>query len=241
MYNEVEESTPLELPADVRDKIFVIIPAYNEGPAIEAVVREVAALYPNVVVVDDGSSDDTFDVARRNAGHVLRHIVNRGQGAALQTGMDYALRRGAQFVVSFDADGQHRVEDIEALVAPIHHGRCDICLGSRFLGRAVDMPLRRRIMLRFAVLFTRVVSRTKLTDTHNGLRAFSRRAAERINLTLDRMAHASEMIDLIRQSGLAFIEVPVQVRYTEYSRAKGQTTRGAVRILIHYLSGRLLR
>ncbi len=243
--SEVDKPKPADpqpdLPADVRAGTFVVVPAYNEDTCIEAVVREIAAQYPNVVVVDDGSRDGTFTAAKRAAPHVLRHVINRGQGAALQTGIDYALKRGARFVVSFDADGQHRVEDIAALVRPICTGRCDITLGSRFLGQTLEMPPVRRLVLQLAVLFTRVVSRVKLTDVHNGLRAFSRRAAERINLTLDRMAHASELIDLIRDSGLPFREVPVRIRYTAYSRGKGQSSRGALRILIHYISGRLLR
>ena len=229
------------LPDDVRKGTFVVIPAYNEGCCIEAVVREVAAEYQHVVVVDDGSSDDTFDAAGRAARYVLRHVVNRGQGAALQTGVEYALLRGAQYIVSFDADGQHRVEDIAALIEPIHRRQCEISLGSRFLGQALNMTFGRRMLLHLAVLFTRVVSRVELSDAHNGLRAFSRTAAEGIQLTLDRMAHASEMVDLIRKSGLPFREVPVQIRYTDYSRAKGQSARGAFRILIHYFSGRMLR
>jgi len=230
-----------DLPAEVRAATFVVIPAYNEGPCIEQVVREVRSEYPHVVVVDDGSTDGTFDAARRCAPYVLRHVVNRGQGAAIQTGIEFALRRGAKFVVTFDADGQHRVEDIGAMVAPISRGECEITLGSRFLGGAESIPASRRRMLRLAVLFTRVVNRVNLTDTHNGLRAFSRRAADKINITLDRMAHASELIDQVRSSGFPFKEVPVQIRYTPYSVRKGQTARGAVKILVHYLLGRVLR
>ncbi|UCE59831.1 MAG: glycosyltransferase family 2 protein [Phycisphaerales bacterium] len=229
------------LTLDIVGGTFVVIPAYNEERSIEAVVREVAASFPNVVVVDDGSSDNTLQAARRAGAVALRHMINRGQGAALQTGMEYALLRGARFVVTFDADGQHRAEDIRRLLEPVHQGECHIALGSRFTGEAVDITAGRRALLRLAVLFTRIVSRVKLTDVHNGLRAFSREAAEKINLTQDRMAHASEMIDLIRQSGLPFCEVPVQIRYTEYSRAKGQSARGALKILIHYLSGRMMR
>ena len=230
-----------DLPADVREGTFVVVPAYNEEACIEAVAREIAAQYPNVVVVDDGSTDGTFAAAKRSVPHLLRHVINRGQGAALQTGIEYALMRGARFVVSFDADGQHRVEDIQALLQPICRGQYDIVLGSRFLGQqALEMPRTRRLTLQLAVVFTRVVSRVRLTDAHNGLRAFSRVAAERIHLKLDGMAHASELIDLIRASGLAFCEVPVQIRYTDYSRRKGQSSRGAIRILIHYLSGRFL-
>ena len=230
-----------QLPADVRNSVFVVVPAYNEGRCIERVVRDLRACYPNVVVVDDGSTDGTFEAAKRSATYVLRHVVNRGQGAALQTGLEFALACGARYVVTFDGDGQHRVEDVQVLLEPIWRGECDITLGSRFLGQAVDIPRLRRFTLRLAVLFTRVVNRAKLTDAHNGLRGFSRAAARTINITLDRMAHASELIDLVRLSGLPYREVPVQVRYTEYSIGKGQSSRGALRIIIHYLLGKVLQ
>jgi len=229
------------LPPAVRQATFVIVPAYNEAACIESVLRELLAVYPNTIVVDDGSTDDTYGVARNLTRHALRHMINRGQGAALQTGIDYALRQGAAYIVTFDADGQHRVEDIAALLAPIVAGECDITLGSRFLGEAIAIPLSRRILLRLAVWFTRLVSRVPLTDAHNGLRAFSRRAAERIQISMDRMAHASEMVDSIRKSELPFREVPVQIRYTPYSLAKGQTLRDALRVVSHYLLGRVAR
>lgn len=228
------------LPANVCESTYVVIAAYNECACIEHVAREVRDVYPNVVVVDDGSGDNTFDAARRGAGHVLRHLINRGQGAALQTGIEYALRRGARFVVTFDADGQHRVEDIAAMVGPIHRGECEITLGSRFLGETDDIPVSRRRTLRLAVLFTRIVNRVQVTDAHNGLRAFSRRAAEKIDITLDRMAHASELIDQIRKSELTFREVPVRIRYTDYSMGKGQSSRNAFRIVVQYILGRVL-
>lgn len=227
-------------PLDIRESTYVVIAAYNEGTCIEQVAREVRDVYPNVVVVDDGSGDDTFDAARRGAGHVLRHMINRGQGAALQTGIEYALRQGAGYIVTFDADGQHRVEDIAAMVDPIHRGECEITLGSRFLGGADNMPRSRRATLRLAVIFTRVVNRVHVTDAHNGLRAFSRKAAERIDITLDRMAHASELIDQVRKSELKFREVPVRIRYTDYSMGKGQSSRNAFRIVVQYILGRVL-
>ena len=202
------------LPADVRNDAFIIVPAYNEARCVGEVLSQIRALYPNVVVVDDGSTDGTLEAAHGKATYVLHHVVNRGQGAALQTGIEFALARGARFIVSFDADGQHCVEDVEALLTPICQGECDIVLGSRFLGAKVSMPASRRMILRLGVLFTRIVSRVKLTDTHNGLRAFSRRAAEKIDITLDRMANASELVDQIRAYGLPFREVPVRVRYT---------------------------
>lgn len=229
------------LPDSARTATFVVIAAYNESTCIEQVVSEVRAEYPNVVVVDDGSTDGTFEAAKRSATHVLRHVINRGQGAALQTGIGFALSRGARVVVTFDADGQHRAEDIKAMIAPIWCGECEITLGSRFLGGTENIPASRRKMLRMAVLFTRIVNRVNVTDAHNGLRAFSDRAAREIDITLDRMAHATELIDQIRLSGLPFKEIPVQIRYTDYSLKKGQSSRNAIQIALHYLLGRVLR
>ncbi len=230
-----------ELPDEVRRRVFVVIPAYNESASLGRVLGDVRSAYPNVVVVDDGSADGTFQIARDGGAIALRHLLNRGQGAAIQTGIEFALRRGAEYIVTFDADGQHRALDIAVLVGPIHQGGCDITLGSRFLGEAENLPPSRRLTLRLAVWFTRWISRVRVTDAHNGLRAFSRRAAERIDLTLDRMAHASELVDQIRRSGLAFREVPVRIRYTEYSLAKGQSSRSAMRIVFHYFLGRMAR
>lgn len=222
--------------------VFVVIAAYNEAQAIGEVLRELGvAGSSNVVVVDDGSTDETFQTAKKHAAFVLRHVVNCGQGAALQTGIDFALSRGAPIIVTFDADGQHRAEDVAALVTPIRSGECDITLGSRFLGSAVGLPWRRRAALKLAVGLTRLMSGVRLTDAHNGLRAFSRRAAERIDIRMDRMAHASEIIDQIRESGLPFKEVAVQIRYTPYSLRKGQSLRGGLHILVQYVLGRVVR
>jgi glycosyltransferase involved in cell wall biosynthesis len=229
------------LPEAVRRTLFIAIAAYNEERAIGAVVRELLADYPNVVVVDDGSRDETARAAAEAGAIVLRHRLNRGQGAALQTGIAYALRKGAEVVVTFDADGQHRPDDLPALVAPIARGEVDVCLGSRFLEHGASVPFRRRLLLRAAVLFTRLTSGMKLSDAHNGLRAFSRRAASSLDIQLDRMAHASELIDQVRLSGLPYREIPVHVRYTEYSLAKGQRGSAAFRVAFDYLIGRLLR
>lgn len=229
------------LTEEARRNTFVVVPAYNEGSCIGEVVRGIRQRYTNVVVVDDGSSDDTFDEAFKHATFVLRHLVNRGQGAALQTGLEYALKMGAQFIVTFDADGQHDPEEIDAMVAPIAAGECDVTLGSRFLRDADAIPTTRRVMLRGAILFTRIVNRVKLTDAHNGFRGFSRHAASQIHITLDRMAHATELIDQIQSSKLRFKEIPVRIRYTEYSLRKGQSARGAVRIVVHYILGRIFQ
>lgn len=221
--------------------IHVVIPAYNEAEAVGAVVAELVARGHRTVVVDDGSRDGTADAARRNGAVVLRHAVNRGQGAALQTGIAYALRRGADVIVTFDSDGQHAAEDVDALVAPLLAGRADVVLGSRFRGSTEGMTGVRRIILRCAVLFTRYASGARVTDTHNGLRAFTRASAAKLDIRLDRMAHASEILDQIVQHRLRYEEVPVHVRYTAYSRRKGQTSLAALRILADYVLGRWMR
>ncbi len=225
----------------MKARIFIVIAAYNEAACIAEVVRDALTAVPNVVVVDDGSADDTTNQARAGGATVLTHLVNRGQGAALQTGITYALQHGAEYVVTFDADGQHDINDLPALIAPIARGEVDICLGSRFLVAGSNVPTMRRIVLGAAVLFTRLTSQIKLTDAHNGYRALSRRAAQRIDLQLDRMAHASEIIDQVRASGLPYCEVPVRIRYTDYSMKKGQKSSAALRVAFDYLVGKVLR
>ena len=212
-------------------KLAIVIPAYNEEKMIAEVVKEVRSVTPHVFVVDDGSSDDTAAVATRAGATVLAHALNRGQGAALRTGLEAAVRIGADIVVTFDADGQMLVSDIPSLTAPIEAGLCDVALGSRFLGNAERMPAARRAALKAGILFTRATTGLKLTDTHNGLRAFSREAAARLDLRCDRMAHASEILEEISRLGLKYREVPVTIKYTDYSLAKGQKLSGAFRII----------
>ena len=225
----------------VGEGVFVVLPAWNEEQVIEDVVREIAPLYPNVIVVDDGSKDRTGERAQRAGARVLRHVVNRGQGAALQTGIEYSLRQGAEYVVTFDCDGQHRVEDIEELLAPLRAGRCQVALGSRFLGTTEGMPRTRMLLLKLAVSFTRLVSGVRVTDAHNGLRAFHWQAARHIRISMDRMAHASQIVDDIRTNRLAYEEVPVRVRYTPYSRTKGQSSTNAFRVFSEYILGRIFQ
>ena len=216
-------------------RVFVVIPAFNEAGSIATVASTVLAHYPNVVVVDDGSTDGMAQELRALPVHLVRHAVNRGQGAALQTGLLYALRRGAGIIVTFDADGQHAVEDIASLIAPLRTGEADIALGSRFLGSASDIPWSRVVVLQLGVWFTRIVSRIAVTDVHNGLRAFTAEAAGAMHITMDRMAHASELLDQIQASGLRYREVPVTIRYTPYSMAKGQSSWNAARIALQIM------
>ncbi len=228
------------LPRELREKVYICIAAYHEGAVIDEVVRKVVPIYPNVVVVDDGSSDDTYEQAQKNAPHVLRHIINRGQGASLQTGITYAIQQGAEYIVTFDADGQHRIEDVEKLVQPIESGEADVCYGSRFLGETINMPTSKRYVLKAGILFSRIVHRVKVSDAHNGLRCLSRASAKRMTITMDGMAHASEFISFVRRLNLRMKEIPVQIRYTEHSLAKGQKAINAVKIVADYFLGRIL-
>ena len=185
----------------------------------------------NIVVVDDCSQDRTGDIARAKGAHVLRHCINRGKGAAIRTGTAYALARGADIIVHFDADGQHHAFDIPKLVQPLLDGKADVVLGSRFLKESqTNASTMRKIVLHLGLYFTWFFSGIRLTDAHNGMRAFSSRAANAIVLTEDRMAYASELIDEIRRLKLKFCEVPVTISYTDYSRGKGQRSLNALSI-----------
>src|SRR5215813_10220403 len=213
-------------------QVYVVIPAYNEGPLISRVVGEVRRAGYTAVVVDDGSSDTTAQQAGAAGATVITHLFNLGQGAALQTGMDYALAQAAECIVTFDADGQHRVSDISRLTEALVRERADFVLGSRFLGQAPDLPALRRLVLRAATAFTRLTTGLQLTDTHNGLRAMTRRGASAIKLRQNRMAHASEWLSQIAASGLRYVERPVTIEYTAYSLAKGQSVGDAILILL---------
>ncbi len=221
--------------------IWVVVTAYNESSVISEVVKGIRQGGYSVVVVDDASSDDTGDRALSAGARVLRHPINLGQGAALQTGIAFALRNEAQYIVTFDGDGQHRPEDIASLTDALMRHQADFALGSRFLGNALDLPRLRRAILRLAVLFTRLTTGLKVTDAHNGMRAMTRRGASYIRLRQNRMAHASEILDQIARSKLAYVEVPVTIVYTAYSLQKGQRISNSVSILIDLLTRRLHR
>jgi glycosyltransferase involved in cell wall biosynthesis len=210
---------------------WVICAAYNEAPALGRVVTELKDAGYNVVVVDDGSTDGTGRIAAAAGAEVVVHPINLGQGAALQTGIDYALAQDADILVTFDADGQHRVSDIPRLMEALIRERADFALGSRFLGQTYNLPALRRWVLRAATVFTRWTTGLRLTDSHNGLRALSRQGAAAIRLHQNRMAHASEILAEIARSGLPYVEVPVTIEYTQYSLAKGQRIGDSVMIL----------
>jgi polyprenyl-phospho-N-acetylgalactosaminyl synthase len=212
------------------DNTWIVIAAYNEAARIGLVLDGLTRLTNNIVVVDDGSVDATSREILFRPVWLVRHSVNLGQGAALQTGISFAMSRGAQYVVTFDADGQHDPEDIPVLLSALRSEAAEFALGSRFLGRASGMPLSRKVILKLAILFTKVLSGVSLSDAHNGIRAMTRQGMESIRITLNRMEHASEIIDQIAASGLKYIEVPVRIKYTEASLAKGQRSSAAIRL-----------
>jgi polyprenyl-phospho-N-acetylgalactosaminyl synthase len=214
------------------DDVWVVIPVFNEAPVLESVVRQVLAVFPNVVCVDDGSGDGSAEVVLQTGAHLVRHPVNLGQGAALQTGLSYArVQPGARYFVTYDADGQHRLEDAAAMLAVARSGQADVVLGTRFADHAASVPLLKRVVLRVAVLLSPAGRRLKLTDAHNGLRVLTRPVADHLQITMNGMAHASEIVSYLGRSRWRVREIPVSIRYTEYSRSKGQSLLNGVNIL----------
>jgi glycosyltransferase involved in cell wall biosynthesis len=222
------------------DDVTVIVPAFNEATSIGGVVANLRAHFARVVVVDDASTDATAAIAGAAGAQVLRHSVNLGQGAALQTGFDHARTlESCAWVVTFDADGQHQVVDALEMVRIARSTDVDVVLASRFTGTARDIPRRRAWILRAAVRFTRWTAGIPVTDAHNGLRVINTRVLNRLRITLAGMAHASELLGLIARHQLRFIEVPTTVIYSDYSRAKSQTDLNAINIVFELALARL--
>jgi glycosyltransferase involved in cell wall biosynthesis len=222
------------------ENVCVVVPAFNESRVIATTIADLRQVFSRIVVVDDGSTDDTADLALAAGATVVRHPINRGQGAALQTGFEYFLTQTpSELCVTFDGDGQHRVEDAQTMVQLAVEQAVDVVLASRFLGRTEDMPASRRLLLRAAIRFSRIATQLPLTDTHNGLRVLSRTALRKVRLTHDQMAYATELEAAIRRHGLTWAEVPTTVVYTDYSRAKGQTNSNAINILFDLATNRI--
>jgi len=206
-------------------RVFIVIAAYNEHKKIGDVIEDLHRHgYKNIVVIDDASKDATTTVARQKGAHVLVHLFNRGQGAALKTGIDYALRHGAGIIVTFDADGQHHASDISSLLEPLRSGTADVALGSRFLLESTqrNIPLIRKAFLKGGIFFLYLLYGIRVTDSQNGLRAMSRKAAQQIEIKQDRMPHAGEILDEIHRRRLKFVEVPVTITYSDYSLGRGE-------------------
>lgn len=229
----MDENTP-------EGRTCVVVPALNEAVVIGHVVESLRTRFGVVVVIDDGSSDATATVARAAGAAVLRHPVNLGQGAALQTGIAAAARiSGVEHVLTFDADGQHDIDDAVNAVRRAAETGVDLVLGSRFLDRRTTVPRWRRVVLRAGVLFTRVTTGLDLTDTHNGMRVLRREAAQALDLRQHGMAHASEILEIAARRRWTYLEVPARVHYTAYSMSKGQPSINALNVMFDLVSSRL--
>ncbi|HXV93049.1 MAG TPA: glycosyltransferase family 2 protein [Pseudonocardia sp.] len=214
------------------EDVWVVVPVFNEDTVIASVLTEILRTFPNVVAVDDGSSDASAAAIASTGAHLVRHPMNLGQGAALQTGLTYArARAGARYFLTFDADGQHRVDDAVRMVEKARSGEADVVLGSRFLESAASVPWLKRVVLRIVAALSPSSRRLKLTDAHNGLRVFTRPVVEDLHITMNRMAHASEIVSYLSRSRWRVVEVPVSILYTEYSMSKGQSLANGVNIL----------
>jgi polyprenyl-phospho-N-acetylgalactosaminyl synthase len=232
----------IEMLSETRN-VWIVVPAFNEAAVIRDVITDLRSIFPHVVCVDDGSSDDTGDIALRAGAHLVRHPVNLGQGAAIQTGVEYARRQpGAQLFATFDGDGQHRVKDIIRMIDRLGGGDVDVVIGTRFGPGVTRPPLLKRVVLRTAARLSPRGRRLGLTDTNNGLRVFNKTVADRLDITMSGMSHATEFIMLVAENRWRVAEEPVEVLYTEYSQSKGQPLLNGVNIIFDgFLRGRMPR
>jgi polyprenyl-phospho-N-acetylgalactosaminyl synthase len=222
---------------------WIVVPAFNEAGVIGDVITDLRSVFANVVCVDDGSADGTGDFAVRAGAHLVRHPVNLGQGAAIQTGVEYARSQpGARVFATFDADGQHRVEDVVTMIDRLDSAGVDIVIGTRFGPGVSRPPLLKRLVLQTAVWLSPRGRRLGLTDTNNGLRVFNKTVADGLDITMNGMSHATEFVMLIAENHWRVAEQPVEVLYTEYSSAKGQPLLNGVNIVVDgFLRGRMSR
>ncbi len=219
-------------------KVFCVIPAYNEEKTIEKVVREVKFYVDKVVVVDDGSVDQTSYLAQKSGAIVLRHLINRGQGAALETGNQYALSKGADIIVHFDADGQFLAREILEVITPIKKGEAQIVFGSRFLEKKSHIPwFKKNIIIPLAHLANKIFIGKSLSDPQSGFRALSRTAAQKIKIEQDDMAHCSEIIYKAFSNQLKIKEVPITVIYHDF----GQRFLSGIKIIKDLILGLLIK
>jgi len=205
-------------------KVYIVIPAFNESTVIAKVISDIKNKgFKNIIVVDDGSNDDTYKIAKNYGCIVLKHLINRGKGAATQTGLDAAKILGAKVVVTMDGDGQHDASDIKKLVNPILNNKCEVTLGSRLVSKG--MPISRKVMNVIANLITFLFYGVYVSDSQSGFRAYSSKANLYINTTMDRYEFESEVLAQIRAAKLKYIEIPINIHYTKYSRNKYNTVK----------------
>lgn len=205
------------------DELWVLLPAFNEAAVIREVIRNVRSCgFHHIIVVDDGSSDDTARIALEEKTVLLSHPVNRGAGAVIQTGLLYARMKGINLVVQMDSDGQHHPEDIHRLLKKLSSEECDIVVGSRFLKKNDNIPKIRVVYNGISNIITNWFCEKWYSDTQSGFRMFNRRAIEKLDLQIDGFGYCSEMIIQAERKSLRIGEVPISVSYTDYSMSKGQ-------------------
>lgn len=199
--------------------VFIVIPAYNEGPAIHAVIQEVKKYgWKNIIIVDDGSNDSTYAEAKKSDAIVLRHSLNRGKGAAVKTGFSAAQKLGAHAVVTIDADGQHDPRDIDTLVTALHKGY-DVVLGTRNF-EELHIPRYKAFANKLGNFFTWLLYGIWVQDSQSGIRAYNKRALTLIQINNDRYEFESEIVRELKVHDFRWIEVPIRVRYTPYAMQK---------------------
>ena len=202
--------------------VFIVIPAYNEATVIGRVLTDLRRSgYYNIIVVDDGSADETCQEARNSGVTALRHKINRGKGAAVKTGVAAANLLGADVVVTMDGDGQHCPNDIATLIQPIQDDKVDVVLGTRLLDQA-GMPRLKIIANKVGNYITWLFYGIKVSDSQSGFRAYSKYAVSKIDTKADKYEYDSKVIREINNNRLSFVEVPIKVLYTDYSKGKPQ-------------------
>lgn len=222
--------------------IFFIIPCYNEAKVIRNTVAEVLEKGYSVVIIDDCSKDGSKKQLAGLPVYYLRHRVNMGQGAALQTGIDFAKKKGAKYFVTFDGDGQHDCNDIPGMVEFLEKENADIVFGSRFLpGAKTNVSRSRSFALNMGRYINFLVSGIMLSDSFNGLRLLSKKAVENIRLTENRMAHPAELMMMTAVKKLKYVEYPVSIHYSEYSKSKGLKNKDGIKILAEIFLNKIFR
>ncbi len=221
---------------NLKDKIYIVIPAYNEEKSIGRVLEKIKKQgYKNIIVIDDGSTDKTSFLAKKSGAEVIKHPINRGQGAALATGIEYCLKyTNAEYIVTFDADGQHRIEDLEKFMNYLIENKADIAIGTRFKTKT-KINFLKKLVLKGGIIYTFLVSGLWLSDTHNGYRVLTRKAAKKIKIIMDDFTHASEILDEISRKKIKYVEVPTKIIYSKYAIKKGQKIRNAIKIALEML------
>ena len=221
---------------------FIVVPFYNEGKVLKEVINKLKFFFDQIICVDDGSTAEHKIYKSKLGIYLIKPPINLGQGAALQTGIEFAIKKKAKIIATFDADGQHSIYDLMKMVYLIKNKKYDLIQGSRFIKKTnSNVPFLRKIILKFAIMIANFFDKTNLTDTHNGLRVFNNNFAKKINITNNRMSHPHDINRLISLYKFRFKEFPTKIKYTKYSMSKGQKNLNAINILFDILISQMIK